>query len=262
MVHQEHAQVCQIVNIQELAQRRTVAPTGHILRSAFLRLVETADQRRKNVAVCGMIVVVRSIEIRRHDADVIRTVLSVQKLAVFQSRDLCQRVCFVCFFQLACQQAAFFHGLRRHSRINAGRSEELQLLAAVFPRGMNHVHLEDHVVVHEIRKRVLVGYDSAYLRGCQKYVFGFFLREKRFYVILSAKIKLLVCACDDVGVALSLKLTHDRRANHSPVTCYIYFCVFFHHSNTSSFTVNKAFRQPQPRSHQTRRSFRQAYPIF
>lgn len=82
VVHQEDAQVCQIVHIQELTQRRAIAPAGNAGQVLLLGLMETTDQCRDHVAVGGVIVVVGAIEVSGHDADVVGAILTVQELAV------------------------------------------------------------------------------------------------------------------------------------------------------------------------------------
>ena len=82
--------------------------------------MEAANQCRKNVAVRRMIVVVRAIEVRRHDGDIIRAILPIKELAVLQTADFRQRIRLVRLFQFGGQQAAFLHRLGRHPRIDAG----------------------------------------------------------------------------------------------------------------------------------------------
>ena len=83
--------------------------------------------------VCRVVVVVGTVKVCRHNADIISAVLSVQKLAVFKTGYLCKSIGFVCLFKFRGEQTAFLHRLRRHSRINAGGAEKLQFLAAVLP---------------------------------------------------------------------------------------------------------------------------------
>ena len=84
--HQEHAQVGKVVHIKELAQGTPVAPAGYGGQSLFLCFMETADQCRKHVAVFGMVIVIGTIQVGRHHADIVRAILPVQELAIFQSR--------------------------------------------------------------------------------------------------------------------------------------------------------------------------------
>ena len=206
--------------------------------------METADKSRQYMAVCRVVVVVGTVKVCRHNADIISAVLSVQEFAVFKTGYLCKSISFICLFKLTCQQTAFLHRLRSHSRIDTGRAEELQFLAAILPCRVNDIHFKYHIVIHEICKSVLVCDNTAYLCGSKEYIFRLFLCKKSFDSILSAKVKLLVCACNYICVALSFEFTDNSRADHSPVTCYINFCVFLHHSKFSSL-VRAPPRTPQ-----------------
>ena len=183
------------------------------------------------MAVGGMIVIVGPVQVGGHDADIVRAVLPVQILAVFQSGNLRQRVSFIGLFQLAGQQASFRHRLGSHARIDAGASQKLQLFAAVLPRGMDHIHFQDHVIIHEIRKRLLIGHDASHLRGRKKHVFRFLPGKKGFHRILAAQIQLLVGAGDDIVIALTVQLPHNGGANHAAVSRHVDFRIFFHHNN-------------------------------
>ena len=190
--------------------------------------METADQCREHMAVSRMIVVVGSVQVRRHNTDIVGSVLSVQELTVLQTGDLRQCISLVGLLQFRSQQAALLHRLRCHTGIDAAAAQKHQLLAAALPCGMDHIHLQDHVFIHEIRQCFAVRHDAAYLRCCQKYIIRLFLCEKFLYCILSAQIQLLMGAGDDVRISVSLQCSADGTSHHSSVSCYVYFCVFFH----------------------------------
>ena len=181
------------------------------------------------MAVGGVVVVVGTVQVRRHDADVVGAVLAVEVLAVFQAGDLGQGVGLVGLFQRRGQQAAFRHGLGRQAGINAGAAQKFQLFAAVLPGRVDDVHLQNHVVVHEIGLGLVVGHDAAHLGRGQKDVFRLFGGEEGFHRVLAAEVQLFVGAGDDVLVALALQLPHDGRAHHAAVAGHIDLCVFVHH---------------------------------
>ena len=164
--------MAQVIHIQKLTQRAAVAPAGRRKgKVLFLGFVEAADEGGQHVAVGGVVVIVGAVQVSGHDADIVGAVLTVEELAVFQAADLGQGVGFVGLFQLGGEQAAFLHGLGSHAGIDAGGTQEFQLLAAVFPGGMDDVHLQDHVVIHEIGQGFVVGHDAAHLGRRQKDVF-------------------------------------------------------------------------------------------
>ena len=186
------------------------------------------------MAVRRMVVVVRAVEVGRHHADVVRTILTVEELTVLEAGNLCQRIGLIGLFQLGGQQAALLHGLGCHARIDAGGAEEFQLLAAVLPRSVNDVHLQNHVVVHEIRQRALVGHDAAHLRCSEEHILRLFLPKERFHSVLPGQIQFFMGSGDDIRIALTLQLTDDGRAHHAAMACYIDFCVFLHHDQSAS----------------------------
>ena len=156
------------------------------------------------MAVLGVIIVVRAIEISRHDGDIVGAVLTIEKLAILETGDLGEGVGLVGLLELAGEQAALGHGLWRHAGVDARGAKELELLAAVLPSGMNDVHLEDHVVVHEVGLRRRIAHDASYLGGSKEDVLGLLFFEKLLYLILSCKIKFFMSACNYIFVPLFL----------------------------------------------------------
>ena len=182
------------------------------------------------MAVGGMVVIVGAVEVGGHDADIVSAVLAVQELAVFQAADLGQGVGLVGLFQLAGQQAAFLHGLGRHAGVDAGRAQEFQLFAAVLPGGVDSIHLQRHVVVHEVGQGLLVGDDAAHLGRCQKDILRLFGGKESLHILLAAEVQFLVGTGDDIGIALALQFPHDGAAHHAAMPGYIDLCVFLHHN--------------------------------
>ena len=183
--------------------------------------MEAADQCRDHMAVGGVIVVVWAIEVGGHDADIVGAVLTVQELAILQTGDLRQRIGLVGLFQLTGQQAVFLHGLRCHAGVDAGGTEKLQLLAAVLPSRVDGVHLQRHVVIHEVGQCFLIGHDAADLGSSKEHILRLFLCEELFHSILTGQVQFFVGAGDDIGIALTLQLTNDCRAHHAAMTCDI-----------------------------------------
>ena len=66
VVHQEDAEIGEVIHVEKLAQRASVSPAGYFLQARDLGLVEAADKGRKDVAVLRVIIVVRTVEVRRH----------------------------------------------------------------------------------------------------------------------------------------------------------------------------------------------------
>ena len=100
VLQRKHAGLAQIIHMQEFPQRCAAAPTGHAGVATLGRFVETTDQRREHVAVGGVVVVARAIEIGgqllrrrlRLQADGIKTVLPAQRLTQLDTGDLGDRI--------------------------------------------------------------------------------------------------------------------------------------------------------------------------
>ena len=228
MVHQEDAKVGEVFDVEKLAQWTAIAPTGHAFGTADFRLVEAADQCGQHVTVFRMVIVVRTVEICRHHADVVGAVLTVEVLAVLQSADLGQGVSLVGGFQRGGQQTTLRHGLWRKTRIDAAAAEKFQFLATVLPRRMDDIHFEDHVLVHEIRQSTLIGDNAPDLCCREEDVFGLLLREEGLHIHLTGEVEFLVGSSDDVMVSLPLQLAHNSRANHAAMPRDVYFTILLH----------------------------------
>ena len=166
--------------------------------------MKAADQCRQYMTVGWMVIVVGPVKVGWHHRNIVCAILAIQIFTVFQSADLCQSICFISLFQLRSQKTAFLHRLRSHSWINTGASQKFQLLTAVFPGTVNHIHLEDHVFIHEIRKCLAVCDNTANFCGCEKYIIRFLCRKELFYSILPCQIKLLMRAGNNVVISLPL----------------------------------------------------------
>ena len=170
MVHQKDAEVRQILHIEEFPPGRSVPPAGHGRRPRHFRLMKATDQSGQDMAAGGVIIIIGPVKISGHHRDVVCTVLAVQVGAVFQPGNLSQRVSLVRFLQGRRQEAVLLHGLRGEARVNAGGAQKFQLPAAVFPGSVDHIHFQNHIVVHEIRREFAVGSNAPHLRRRQKNV--------------------------------------------------------------------------------------------
>ncbi len=186
------------------------------------------------MTVGGMIIVIGSIEIGWHHRDIIRTILPVQKLAVFQTGNLCQSIGFVGFLQFPGKQTVLPHGLGCHPGIDAGGSQELQLPAAMFPGTVNHIHRKHHIVIHEIRQSVVVGHNPTHLGRCQKYICRPLRGKEILHRPLAAQIKFPVSAGEQIPISLLFQFPHNGGTHHSPMSGHIYLRVFLHHNPASS----------------------------
>ena len=186
------------------------------------------------MTVDRVVVVIRTVEVGRHDRNIIRAVLTVQELAVFQTGDFCQRIGFIGLFQFGSQQAVLFHRLRSHTGINAGRTEELQLLASILPCRVNGIHLQCRIIIHGVCQCFLIGDDATNFCCRKEHILRLFLCKECFNSVLTSQVKFPVCTSDNIGISLTLQLADNRRTYHSEMTCNIDFCIFLHHNYSAS----------------------------
>ena len=93
---------------------------------------------------------------------------------------------------------------------------------------MYDVHLQHHVLIHEVGQCCLVGNDTSYLGGGEEYIFGALLLEELLHLLLATEVKLGGSACDDIGIALALKFAYDSRTHHATVSSDINLAVSLH----------------------------------
>ena len=88
----ENAGVAQVVHMQKFAQGRARAPAGHAGLASCLGCVEAANQAWQHMAIGGVVVIARAIEIGGHQADRIEAHLLAQGAAKFDAGDLGDRI--------------------------------------------------------------------------------------------------------------------------------------------------------------------------
>lgn len=95
------------------------------------REMELADEGWKNVARLQVEIVIRAIEIRGHDRDVLCPVLSVVRPAHLDTGDFGHCIGLICWLERPCHQELFSHRLRAVPGIDARASEEEQPIDTV-----------------------------------------------------------------------------------------------------------------------------------
>ena len=93
---------------------------------------------------------------------------------------------------------------------------------------MNHVHLKDHVVIHEISQGILICDNTSDLGGSEKHIFRLFSSKEGLYISLPGKVKFLMCPVYYVGIALPLQFPHYRAPHHSTVAGNVNLTVLLH----------------------------------
>src|SRR5579884_4507767 len=114
-----------------------------------MRLMYFAHQRGKYVGVCQIKIVAGSVEISRHQADGMESVLCPVRLAQLDSGDFGNGIEFVRRFKRPAKQIVFFERLRRQFRVNAGRTQELQFFDSRAIRAIDDVELNSKIVAEK-----------------------------------------------------------------------------------------------------------------
>ena len=80
---------------------------------------------------------------------------------------------------------------------------------------LDDVHFQDHVVVHEVSRVLVVGQNAAHFRGGQKHIFRLLFLKKCFHQILAAQIQLLAGALYQIVIALALQRPANSASHHA-----------------------------------------------
>src|SRR5215469_6247307 len=124
ILQDEHASISKIIDVEKLAPGCSCAPDNNSRRIINFCFVEPSDQRSDDMAVLGMVIVSRPIEVRRHHRYEITSVLAPVCLAKFYASDLRNGIGLVRRLERTGQQLIFAHGLLGQFRVNATRAEE------------------------------------------------------------------------------------------------------------------------------------------
>ncbi len=87
----------EVIDVEELAAGRAAAPNRDARGAGEFGFVESPQERGEDVAVLGVIVVARTVEVGRHGGVEHHAVLLAVVLAHLQAGDLGDRVGFVCW---------------------------------------------------------------------------------------------------------------------------------------------------------------------
>ncbi len=128
-------------------------------------LVEAADQGRQHVAVGGVVVVARSIEVGGHQADHVNTVLLAQRRTELEAGDLGYRIPLIGGLQLPGKQGFFLDRLLGEFGVDAAAAQKQQPPHATAPGRFDHGRLDLEVVEQEVDRVGAVGGRQHHHRG-------------------------------------------------------------------------------------------------
>jgi hypothetical protein len=177
VIHEKHARISKIIDMQELAARAAGAPYDDGIDTIDPRVVKLADHRRQHVTRLEVEVVVGPIEVGGHRRDEVAAVLVGVCLTELDARDLRDRVGLVGRFELSVEQLVFTDGLVREARVDARAAEVQQLAHAGEIRRVHHSGVNHHVVVEELCGIGRVGEDATDFARNEEHVLGAVLLE-------------------------------------------------------------------------------------
>ena len=194
--------------------------------------IDLAHHGRQYVTVLQMEVVIRSVQIGRHDGDIIGAVLQVETFTHFQSRNLCDGIRFVGIFQRGGEESLFLHRLGSFPRIDAGAAQKQELLHSMPKAFANDVLLNLQIFVDEVGTVLQVCHDASHMgRGQYHGIRPFFVKETlNGYSI--QQIQFLMRASHQVFVSSFLQIVPNGRTYQPPVSGHIYFSCFIQHKLT------------------------------
>ena len=189
------------------------------------------------MAVLQVEVVVGPIEVGWHHGDVVGAILEVVALTHLQSCYLGDGILLVGIFQRRGEQRVLPHRLRRILRIDAGRSEEEQLLHLVAIGTVDDVALHLQVLHDEVGAVERVGHDATHEGSREHDRLGAFGLEKLLHGPLVREVELGMGSSHEVVVASVLQVLPDGRTDQSTVAGDINLGIFIQHNSFLRYSV-------------------------
>src|ERR1019366_2461654 len=214
-VHQKATSLGEIVGVEKFASRRASAPDDNLLRTGGFGFSRFANERRENMRVGQIEVVVGTVQVRRHCGEIASAILAVVAPAHLDSRNLGDCVGAVGRLQRPGQQVVFPNRLGAEPGVDAGGAKEEQAFHPGIAAGLDQVGLDDEVVADKVGWGALVG-ENAADPGCGKEdKLRLFVGNKLVYSDLIAEIEILVRAGEQVVVSKAQEFAMNCRSDQA-----------------------------------------------
>ena len=173
------------------------------------------------MAILEVEVIVGAVEVRRHDCDVVRAVLEVEALTHLEPCDLSDSIGLVGVLQRSREEGFFAEGLLGLSGIDAGATEEEEVLYAVAEALSDDVLLYLEVVVDEVSAVGIVRHDPPDVCCCEDHRLRALLIEECTHRDGIREVQLTMGTADEVGVTTLLEVAPDSGAYEPSMPCDI-----------------------------------------
>ena len=213
LLHQEQATSSHVVNVEQLSPGGAATPDNYFLCIIDFGFMEAANQGRQDVAVLGMEIITRAVEVGGHDGDEFRAVLPIVGFTHLDAGDFGDGIRFVCWFQVPSQKMFFPHWLGGQFGVDAGGTQKEQSFDAMQIGLVDDVVLDLQVEVDEFSGVAVVGMDATHLGGSQDDVFRLFLVKEGSHGLLVGQIQLIDFRQQQVGIATGFQLPDDGGAD-------------------------------------------------
>ena len=168
------------------------------------------------MAVFGIVIIPRAIEVGGHETDVIAAVLMTVGIAEFDARDFGKGIGFVGGFQRPGQQGILRDGLRRVFGVNTGRSQKKQFGHTAPVRGLDEVGLHHQVIVEKFGPVGIVGVDASHFGSRNQNISRALLLKVGLHRRLVAGIQFAAARAKQAGITADLQKASKGRADHPP----------------------------------------------
>ncbi len=221
----EHSGLSQIIHMQEFPQRCARSPAGHARRVGLRGLVEAADQRRQHVAVGGVVVVARAIQIGgkllrrrlRLQSDRIKPCWRRSASHSLMPVILAIAVPLVGGLQRPREQRLLADRVLGELRVDAAAAQKQHPPHPRAAARFDHLGLDLEVLQQKDRRIAAVCLDAAHLRGCAHHHGGLVFGEQGFHGGAIEQIELRAAGGEELVVAGALESAADGAAGHAVV---------------------------------------------
>src|SRR3989344_7316084 len=176
-------------------------------------------------------IIVRSIQVCRHDRDEIGAVLAVVALAHNNAGDFCDCVGTISLFKRTREKFVLMYRLGGKFRIDARTSKKKELFDTTCMGCLYNIEFNRKILANEICRIGFVRHNTTDLCRREKYVLWLLFFKEGPHCVLVKKVEFGTSSQNKVMISRFLKRTNKRRAHESFVSSNKNLRVFVHARN-------------------------------